>query len=260
MNGVQAPDTGHTDIRTFVRNRFFYGKLMDVYHFDLEQGYFKEKRWLLNRLVTGYGVICGLNVKLAQDGRNVWVDPGVGLDKAGREIVVPVPTKSVAIPDAPPPPEKPPATDREEDELEEKGYGHICICYDECAADPEPVRAGDCDPPDPCPPGAVRERYQVCLVPGRAHKIQAVSNIDDLVSNGRLSYEALANYVTRNCAEVPADPCLPLANIKLPQAGQKASDQDIDITVRPIVYTNDLLYELMLAFMSQAPGRARQTK
>ena len=259
MNGVQATNTG-TDIETFVRNRFFYGKLMDVYHFDLEQSYFNEKRWLLNRLVTGYGVICGLNVKLAQDGRNVWVDPGVGLDKAGHEIVVPVASKSVAIPDGPPPPEKPPANDEEQCEMEENCYGHLSICYHECAGDPEPVRAGDCDLPDPCPPGAIRERYKLCLKPGRAHKIHAVSSIEDLVSNGRLSYEALANYVTRNCAEPPSDPCLPLANIKLPPAGKKASDEDIDITVRPIVYTNDLLYELILAFMSQAPNRPRPAK
>jgi hypothetical protein len=249
MNGMHPPATGD-DIQTFVRNRYFYGKLMDVFHFDLEQHYFNEKRWLLNRLVTGYGVICGLNVVLTEDGRNLYVGPGVALDKAGREIVVPVNSALVAIPDAPPPPEKPPASKEEEDECDEQGYAHVCICYDECAGDPEPVHAGDCDVPEPCPPGSIRERYTVCLRPRRAHKIHAVSNIEDLVSSGRLNYEALANYITGNCHEVPHDTCISLANVKLPPAGQPAPEDAIDITVRPIVFTNRLLYELLLALTS----------
>src|SRR5476649_2519593 len=74
-NGVASPEAC-ADITTFVRNRYFYGKLLDVSHFESEQAYFNEKRWLLNRLVTGYGVICGLNVGLTDDAKQIWVDPG----------------------------------------------------------------------------------------------------------------------------------------------------------------------------------------
>lgn len=246
MNGSYTPATGE-DIQTFVRNRYFYGKLMDVFHFDLEQHYFNEKRWLLNRLVTGHGVICGLNVILKEDGRNLYVCCGVALDKAGREIVVPKDSASVAIPDAPPPPPRPPTTDEEKNECDEQGYAHLCICYHECAGDPEPVHTGDCDIPDPCPPGSIKERYKLCLLPRRAPKIHAVSKIEDLISGGRLNYEALANHITGNCPELPAHTCIPLANVKLPAAGQKADEDAIDITVRPIVFTNPLLYELLLA-------------
>jgi hypothetical protein len=260
MTAVEAPPGGATDIQTFVRNRYFYGKLLDVFHFDLEQKYFNDKRWLLNRLVTGYGVVCGLNVQLTDDHQNIQVYPGVAIDKAGREIVVPAPSKPVAIPDAPKPPETPPKDAKEEDDCEDQSYGHVCICYHECAGDPEPVRAGDCDAPaEPCAPGSIRERYTVSIQPRRAHKIH-MPPVDDLIANGRVNYEALTNHVTKDCAKLPSNPCIPLANVRLPQAGQKAADDSIDITVRPIVFTNDLLYELLQAFMMQSSNRPRTAK
>lgn len=56
--------TRDTDLKQPVRNKFFYGKLLDVLHLELETDYLNGKRWLLNRLVTGCGVVCGLNVDL----------------------------------------------------------------------------------------------------------------------------------------------------------------------------------------------------
>jgi len=70
------------------RNHFFYGKRMDVQHFEMEQAYGKLKGWLRNRLALGKGVLCGLGVSI--DGDRVCVDPGVAIDGLGREIIVPV--------------------------------------------------------------------------------------------------------------------------------------------------------------------------
>src|SRR5882672_2083929 len=69
------------------RNNYFYGKRMDVQHFQIEQDYGKLKQWILNRLTFGKGVVCGLKVSL--DGNLVCVDPGFAIDGLGREIVVP---------------------------------------------------------------------------------------------------------------------------------------------------------------------------
>ena len=44
------------------RNHFFYGKLLDELHLRMEQDYFNGKRWMLNRLGLGHGVLCGLEV------------------------------------------------------------------------------------------------------------------------------------------------------------------------------------------------------
>ena len=58
------------ELRTPARNHYFYGKLLDVFHFQMEQTYFNRKRWLLNRLGLGSGVLCGLEVILADDGQH----------------------------------------------------------------------------------------------------------------------------------------------------------------------------------------------
>jgi hypothetical protein len=49
-------DRTPADLKVPVRNRYFYGKLLDVHQLEMEQEYFNAKRQLLNRLVTGPGV------------------------------------------------------------------------------------------------------------------------------------------------------------------------------------------------------------
>lgn len=45
-------------LSTPTRNRYYYGKLLDAHHLELEQDYGNRKRWLLNRLSLGTGVLC----------------------------------------------------------------------------------------------------------------------------------------------------------------------------------------------------------
>src|SRR5688500_4793888 len=89
------------DLRVPVRNRYFYGKLLDVMHLEMEQTYFNSKRALINRLVIGPGVVCGLDVELSDDGKSVVVLPGVAIDRCGREIVVTKPSQPVELPPLP---------------------------------------------------------------------------------------------------------------------------------------------------------------
>jgi len=81
----------------FERPRYFAGKLLTAEDFELEQRYHIEKRWLLNRVLQGPGVVSGLEVT-AGTPENVSVAPGVALDPLGREIVVCEP-QQLAIPD-----------------------------------------------------------------------------------------------------------------------------------------------------------------
>ena len=74
----------------FERNRYFYGKLLTVRDFEVEQRYHCTKRELLNRLVHGAGVVCGLGVT-ASDESTLIIESGMALDYQGREIVVPEP-------------------------------------------------------------------------------------------------------------------------------------------------------------------------
>jgi hypothetical protein len=81
----------------FERPRYFSGKLVTAADFELEQRYHIEKRWLLNRMLHGPGVVSGLGVSVGE-GQAVTVEPGFALDAHGREILV-CDSQQLAIPD-----------------------------------------------------------------------------------------------------------------------------------------------------------------
>lgn len=81
----------------FERPRYFAGKLITAEDFELEQRYHIEKRWLLNRMLEGAGIVSGLGVVPSEQG-TVTVEPGLALDPLGREILVTEP-QQLAIPD-----------------------------------------------------------------------------------------------------------------------------------------------------------------
>lgn len=108
------------------RNRYFYGKLLTVRDFEAEQNYAGAKRRLINRVVHGAGVVCGLGVTRSDD-TTLLIGSGMALDYLGREIVVeePLVRRLEMIPG------------------HEKLLGcedaYLCLSYDE--TDTEPVNA-----------------------------------------------------------------------------------------------------------------------
>lgn len=275
-----AKPNGCVDPCPPVRNRYFYGKLLDVAQFDIEQSYMNGKRWLLNRLVSGYGVICGLNVQLGPDNQSIVVTPGLAIDKCGHEIMVcqpsvPLPLPPPAQPPPTPPPTAPPAPGAPpggsagtvappavQNRSAQPGANDCCgqfvtvfLCYQECPTDPVPALGGDCDNQPLCSPGAISERYKIVVNPGRLAPARTTSRLSDVVVGGVLNYPALVNYVTSQSCQSPCpDCCIPLANVRIPDPGQTYDQStSIDITVRPICYTNDLLYELILAMQPPQP-------
>lgn len=71
----------------FERNRYFYGKLLSVRDFEMEQEYFNNKRRCINRLVNGAGIVCGLDVVMV-DEKTISLEKGLAIDYSGREIMV----------------------------------------------------------------------------------------------------------------------------------------------------------------------------
>lgn len=243
-------------LETFVRNRYFYGKMLDVLHFEMEQDYSNGKRWLLNRLVTGYGVVCGLDVQPAPEGRAVVVTSGVAIDRAGREIVVPRTSHPIDIPPRP----SPDPNEHARKNCEPEDYVHVCICFQPCESDPTPVLVDDCGQSTACAASAIQERYKCIIRDCKAPEIDLDCDIPDVVQSGRLNYHALVDRVTRRCSKLPNDLCIPLADIRLAEGDQPLNVSDIDISARPIVYTNDLLFEVILCLLDQAPGYYRGGK
>lgn len=277
LMSTQSSAIKKTDLQTPVRNRYFYGKLLDVYHFEMETNYANAKRWLLNRLVTGVGVVCGLDVLVGPEPNTIIITPGVAIDKWGREIIVPKVTDPITIPaDLIPP--APPAKEnqgeyQQQGEVKQEGGGYqnqqrhygerkeedawvkVMLCYHECEGDPVPVMAGDCRGADSCAAGTLREQYRVTFREGRSKAVSRHCNIPDFIPRDRMDYEAIVRWVTDECPELPANPCITLANVRVAGGGHHCDPENIDINVRPIVYSNDLLYNLILSLLTDYPDR-----
>jgi hypothetical protein len=182
LRGLPAP----------VKSRYFYGQLLSERSLSREQHYLDGKRWLLNRLALGKGVLSGLGfrVDLSDAGGGegsrwrVKLDPGVAVDGFGREIVVPAPRGDGRADEAAAPEVAaldvhghPVGAHEAESFLRElfRGAGAsdtldavhagtagainllLWVAYRAEKADPVPVRAGDC--PGACDYGARREAY-----------------------------------------------------------------------------------------------------
>jgi hypothetical protein len=261
------------------RNRYFHGQMLYDRNFRLETDYHNHKRWLINRLVIGWGVVCGLGIRACEgDDPSIIVEPGLALDRWGREIVVDGEVGPLAIPKRLLRPPEDGGEQQQGYDAQQKGkddrygqgsYGggerrprphgqeidlHVLLCYHECAAEPTPVLAGDCRDEEPCQPGLIRERYTIEFRPGCLPPRQLKLRIPDVIApDGRVDYAELVKEVSRPCP-CPEDPCVPLANLHLDLDHESGCchHREIDLSVRPIVYTNHLLAQLILSAVTEA--------
>lgn len=142
------------------RNRYFYGMLMTVRDFTMEQDHFTAKRLVSNRLLFGSGVICGLQVEKSGDDPTTTIEikAGVAFDPLGREVTVLDVSggnkfdlsKIIVAPLSPAPP---PFTG------DKKGF--ICLSHRECPKDPvpSPLKSSPCD--ETCEASRWNETFEV---------------------------------------------------------------------------------------------------
>ena len=152
-----APHVGKLDAPK--RNHYYFSKLMDVLQFEMEQSYGNDKRWLLNRLSLGTGVLCGLNVRVQNN--TLCVEPGVAIDAFGHEIIVPgrYCLDPWLLPDACGKPKRELPRDRAQQLT-------LCLSYQECLADHAPVMVTDCRAEQLCEAGTVVESFKLFLREG----------------------------------------------------------------------------------------------
>ncbi len=242
-----------------LRNRFFHGKRLDVYHFELETAYGTDMRRLINRHVIGQGVICGLDVTPGACDYSIVIGAGLAIDGMGREIVVPAPSQSIVVPRAVIERVCPPPDNEDKDESGEKkrsryrqsdddrdcepGWITVSLCYHECELGGSVSTGGTCGVTVNTGAGLIRESYRLEFTDGRPESDDRLCS--GLIGNrGTLYREELARIVTRGCCEADCDPCIPLAAIRIDcDADACQFDADaIDIAVRPVVITNPLIY------------------
>lgn len=120
----------NADFFPIERNRYFYGKLLTVRDFEIEQRYARHKSQLLNRLTFGAGVVCGLGVT-ANDDSTLLIESGMALDYQGRMIVLEQPLlRKLQMLEG-------------QETLIGQSVGYLCLTYDE--SDVEPVNAVGAD-------------------------------------------------------------------------------------------------------------------
>jgi hypothetical protein len=138
----------------FERNNYFYGKQFTVRDLLQEQSYFNGKRQLVNRMVLGWGVVCGLEVRWEPTTRGFVVEAGMALDCCGHEIIVCEP-QHVAFEDY----EEQCRVAREKPE--HTGKFVLCLEYDECHAEPVELPAVGCDDDERVEFNRVRDGFKL---------------------------------------------------------------------------------------------------
>lgn len=114
------------DLPELRRPRYFAGRLLTEREFTAEQEYHRERSRLQNRLLHGWGVVEGLDVR--STGGDITVSPGVAIDPHGDFVIVREEHALVV----------PPCTTA-------KGSCFVVVHYAEVQADPMPVSSGDSD-------------------------------------------------------------------------------------------------------------------
>jgi len=141
-------DKSECGYNEFRRLRYFHGMLLDEKDFREEQQYHANKRRLLNRMLHGSGVVCGLDLKGRKGKKSIQVTPGLALDCSGNEIWVAKDLK-IDLASLLPPKNKPKGEPdcRPVDEKDALKTYYIGIRYDERPTNPVSVYlpSGDCE-------------------------------------------------------------------------------------------------------------------
>ena len=232
----------------FERNNYYYGKLMTKMEYFAEQSYFNKKRWLINKMVNGWGVVCGLEVKSVlkdsndpSKGYDVRVTPGMAIDCCGREIIV-YEEKIVDLdPDINP--------------------SVICLEYFECKTEQVHIPFIECEQKDKFEFNRIRDSFQIVIKDPGEVDIERPSGENCPLLEDKL--KPLDGYVCEKlmagCPECPEQPCLVLAEITIDSTiGNNSREIIIDeCSKRRLVYNNPLLYDLIHCFHGDFPHVVR---
>jgi hypothetical protein len=232
----------------FKRNNYFYGKLLTVSDFQVEQQYYVNKFRLINRLIHGAGVVCGLKVlyKGAEapdlSEGSIRITEGVALDFCGREIVV---------------------SEREDKDVEAalkqkypgfKGPGdfYVWIKYDSCGDEkvPKVLEASTCQ--EECCYSRIKESYRIEVdksvpEPWGTSEGDVCARWNEFVADPT-KYE----FFFKNCLDCLDEAVIVLAKITVSTEEDGSivvktvnNAVDVEPKQRKLVYSNDRLYTLI---------------
>ena len=251
------------------RTRFFPGQMISPDDLTQDQIYFNEKQRRHNRLLHGWGVVCGAQVR-ALGNCKVSVEPGYILGPQGHEIVIDhevsvdlckLQPGGGASPCADPPDpwcSDIPATRQPNQPL------YIAVRYAECETRPVRVAAGGCgcDNGD-CQYSRIRDGYTIGVLTELPRSYQssekqqrdAGAMLRTSVTAGEMTDfpNILAQRLQSPCPECPEDPWVILAEVFM----QDKDNMKVDCFgyrryVLSLGRMTELLYQLLRAHTSTA--------
>jgi hypothetical protein len=234
-----------SELEPLDRNNYYYGKLMTAQDFFLEQNYFNEKRWLLNRMISGWGIVCGLDVTSKEGLTNkVIISPGLAIDCYGREILITKEQEVILKP------EVNQCEGELSDTVEELDALLICLEFYACLMEPVPVVVSSgCKPNKSCEFNRIRDHYKIRV---RKKKDIEVSSSGPHFcpfneEERRNLHKFLCDKLKAGCPECSEQPCLILAEVTLDSNNPEVYKIDT-CSRRKLVYNNPLLFDLINCF------------
>lgn len=245
---------GSNQLKAPRRNRYYYGKMLDELHLRMETRYHNEKRWLLNRLSLGSGVLCGLKVAIKNN--VLTVTSGVAIDAWGREIIVPAPT-SLDPWKTPDNPCEPAAA------FDFTKPVYLCLAYRECQTDFQPAMVPECGAQHQGEAGTIVEGYRLVLsnaAPPEGTNQPAKALCEALSSpDVKDRLHALCESSEACCNADDAPPCVMLARVEVDAAKKKILNID-PCTYRRYAYGNEKLFEMIMCLAAQSGTNGQNGK
>ena len=248
----------------FERNNYFYGKVFSVRDLLQEQRYFNEKRSLINRMVLGWGVVCGLEVEWDKKS-NFLVKPGLALDCCGHEVLVceeQCLTFEGVVEDCHPDQQKP----------GEPIKYVLCLEYDTCKVEPVELQPLGCEKQARTEYNRLREGFKLRFKPYEkdchARTAKPIACLDrfkhDILKEESIScktptlHQHLCHKLKEGCPECACCSCVVLATFNvLSRKDDKTGYVEITgfdaCTDRRLVYGNNLLYDLIDCYHGDLP-------
>jgi len=243
MQNKPKPSPCGNEQTHFERLKYYFGKMLTVRDFQAEQSYLNEKRWLLNRLGVGWGVLCGLKVSPCATGSSqVVVAPGFALDAYGHEILV-CENQVIDLKDAV---DCEPATSPPE-----APCYYLYLKYFECDVEPTPIPVEDCGVFETdCVYNRTREGFKIYASTKPPHWATPLDPpVWDDCGCQYDCYRFLENpgaVISDHCGHREACAEIPLARVCYTEGGA-IDKKDIEHCeqYRKLAYSNEILAELL---------------
>jgi hypothetical protein len=167
--GCNDLKVGNTGSNQFERTRYFSRQLITADDLTQDQDYFREKMRMHNRMLHGWGIVCGLAVTPPKEVAPsiVMISPGYALSPQGDEIYVPATiqfdlAKCVAVQSSPCFNPCGPAVTNP---MDPQQPFYIAIKYEQCMSHPVRVPPVGCGCDDSvCEYSRIRDGYEVACV------------------------------------------------------------------------------------------------